>query len=374
MRDIDVVIVGAGQAGLAVAYGLRRTGLSFVVLDAQPGPGAAWRHGWDSLRLFSPARFSSLPGVLMDGGPDYYPSRDETVAYLAAYEARYALPVERPVSVLAVERAVEREDGDSAGGLVVRTDRGDWRARAVVSATGTWSHPVVPDVPGRNVFAGAQLHSAAYRSPEAFRGRRVLVVGGGNSGAQVLADVSVAASHATWATLARPTFLPDDVDGRVIFDAATAAFRAQQAGEPAPPRRSLGDIVAVAPVRAARRRGALASRGPLAALDADGAVWPDGRREPFDAVVWCTGFAPALGHLAALGVVEKNGRVRVAGTRSLAEPRLWLVGYGEWTGFASATLIGVGRSARTTATEVAAAFSPAPGPLPSGPLPSGPAS
>ncbi|HEX8385893.1 MAG TPA: FAD-dependent oxidoreductase, partial [Rubricoccaceae bacterium] len=119
-RSPDVVVVGAGQAGLAVAYGLRRTGRSFVLLDDQPGPGGAWRHAWDSLRLFSPARFSSLPGVLMAGGPDDYPTRDETVAYLAAYEARYALPVERPVRVHAVERA----DGDPAGRLVVRTDRG----------------------------------------------------------------------------------------------------------------------------------------------------------------------------------------------------------------------------------------------------------
>ena len=352
MADIDVVVVGAGQAGLAVSYGLHRTGLSCVLLDDQPAPGGAWRHGWGSLRLFSPARFSSLPGVLMDGGPDYYPTRDETVAYLAAYEARYALPVERPVHV----RAVEREDDAPAGRLVVRTDRGTWRARAVVSATGTWSYPVVPDVSGRDLFAGEQVHSAAYRSPEAFRGRRVLVVGGGNSGAQILAEVSSIAAQTAWATLTAPTFLPDDVDGRTLFDAATATYRAQQAGLPAPPRRSLGDIVALPPVRAARGRGALVSRGPLAALDAAGAVWADGRREAFDAVIWCTGFRPALACLGPLGVVERDGRVRVEGARARREPRLWLVGYGEWTGFASATLVGVGRSARAAAAEIAGAL------------------
>ncbi|HEX8386082.1 MAG TPA: ArsO family NAD(P)H-dependent flavin-containing monooxygenase [Rubricoccaceae bacterium] len=348
-READVVVIGAGQAGLAVGYHLRRTGLSFMLLDNQEGPGGAWRHGWNSLRLFSPARFSSLPGVLMEGGPDYYPTRDETVAYLAAYEARYDLPVERPVHVL----AVEREDDSPDGCLVVRTDQGAWRARAVVSTTGSWARPFVPDVPGRDAFAGEQVHSSAYRSPEPYRGRRVLVVGGGNSGAQVLAEVSAVAGHAAWATLTTPTFLPDDVDGRVLFDAATDAYRARQEGRPAPPPRSLGDVVAVAPVREARDRGALVSRGPLAALDRDGAVWADGGREPFDAVIWCTGFRPSLGHLGPLGVVEADGRVRVEGTRSVIEPRLWLVGYGEWTGFASATLIGVGRSARATADEVA---------------------
>lgn len=355
---VDVVVVGAGQAGLAVGYHLRRTGLSFVILDDQAGPGGAWRHGWDSLRLFSPARFSSLPGVLMDGGPDYYPSRDETLAYLAAYEARYSLPVERPVHVEAVERG-----GAPDGRLVVRTDRGEWRARAVVSATGSWSRPFVPDVPGLEVFEGEQVHSAAYRSPEPYRGRRVLVVGGGNSGAQVLAEVSAVAAHAAWATLSEPSFLPDDVDGRVLFDAATAVYRAKQEGRDVPPPRSLGDVVAVPPVREARDRGALVSRGPLAALGPDGAVWADRKREPFDAVIWCTGFRPALESVLPLGVVEADGRVRVEGTRSVLEPRLWLVGYGEWTGFASATLVGVGRSARATAVEVAGSLG-APGDQP----------
>ena len=113
----------------------------------------------------------------------------------------------------------------------------------------------------------------------------------------------------------------------------------------------------VPPVKEARERGVLESVGPFERFTEGGVVWPDGREEPFDAVLWGTGFRPALGHLRALGVVGQNGRVDVerggAGTRSVAEPRLWLVGYGEWTGFASATLIGVGRSARATAEEIA---------------------
>ncbi|HYR10974.1 MAG TPA: ArsO family NAD(P)H-dependent flavin-containing monooxygenase [Longimicrobium sp.] len=350
MQSLDVVVIGGGQAGLAVGYYLRRTELSWAILDAQPGPGGAWPRAWDSLRLFSPARFSSLPGWLMPGGTDDYPPRDAAVEYLAQYEARYGFPVERPVHVRAVRRA--------EGGFLLDTDRGERRAAAVVSATGSWARPYVPDVPGRGAFRGIQLHSAEYRSPDDLAGRRVLVVGGGNSGAQILAELSLAADI-TWVTLADPTFLPDHVDGRYLFDQATELYRAKKEGRPPPPVADLGDIVMVPPVRQARDRGVLRAVRPFVRMTERGVVWPDGREEAVDAVVWCTGFRPALEHLRPLGVVEADGRVRVEGTRSVREPMLWLVGYGNWTGFASATLIGVGRSARATVDQVAAALRPA---------------
>lgn len=345
LQQRDVVVIGGGQAGLAAGYYLRRTGLSYVLLDAGSAPGGAWRHTWPSLRLFSPAQWSSLPGRLMPGGVEAYPTRDEALAYLEDYERRYALPVERPVRVTAVHR-----DGDA---LRVEADAGAWRARAVISATGTYEAPYVPDVPGRTRYRGRQLHSAEYRGPAAFRGQRVLVVGGGNSGVQVLAEVSEVADT-IWATLRPPTFLPDHIDGRYLFDQATLRWRARQAGEPEPPAASLGDVVMVAPVRAARERGVLQARGPVVALTEHEAVWADGSRERIDAIIWCTGFRAALAHLQPLGVVEDDGRVRVDGTRSVREPRLWLVGYGEWTGFASATLIAVGRTARATVEEIEA--------------------
>lgn len=345
--EVDVVVVGGGQAALAVGFYLRRTGLGFVLLDEQPGPGGAWRHGWSSLRLFSPARWSSLPGWPMTGGADAYPTRDETLAYLAAYEARYALPVRRPVRVDEV-----RDDGER---LAVETDAGTWRARAVVSATGTWARPYVADVPGREEFRGEQLHSAHYRAPDTFAGRRVLVVGGGNSGAQVLAEVSRVA-RATWVTLEEPRFLPDEVDGRFLFEQATARYQALREGRDPGPPRSLGDVVMTEPVREARERGVLHAVRPPMRFTPDGVVWADGREETIDAVIWCTGFRPALEHLAPLGVTDHAGRVALQGTRSVREPRLWLVGYGEWTGFASATLMGVGRSARATAEEIGRAL------------------
>lgn len=350
----DVVIVGGGQSGLAVAYHLarelRRVDATFAVLDNREAPGGAWREGWDSLRLFSPAEWSSLPGYLFPrhlattgATPPEYPHRDDVVDYLAAYEARYEFPVVRPVRVQDVRR-----DGDR---LRVVTDRGEVRARAVVAATGTAARPWIPDVPGREGFGGRQLHSSDYRSPESFAGQRVLVVGGGNSGAQILAELSRLAD-ASWVVEHEPRFLPADVDGRVLFDAATARYHAQQRGEPDARPYGLADVVQVPSVREALEAGRLQDlRPPISRVTETGVVWPDGRSEPVDAIVWCTGFRPALGFLGGLGL--GSDRVAVEGTRSVAEPQLWLVGYGSWTGFASATIIGVGRSARATAKEVA---------------------
>lgn len=347
-RVLDVAVVGGGQAGLAVGYYLRRTNVSFAIFDAGKGPGGAWRHGWDSLTAFSPALYSSLPGWIMPGGPERYLSRDETVGYLSRYEERYALPIHRPARVEEVRREGEH--------LVARMGAVRVRARAVVSATGTWGAPRVPDYPGRETFEGEQVHSSRYRSPKPFAGKRVLVVGGGNSGAQILAEVSKVADATSWVTLQEPEFLPDDVDGRVLFERASARYAASQRGEEAEsdagPALSLGNIVMLPPVREARERGALRSVRPFERFTQDGVFWPDGTEERLDATIWCTGFGPALEHLRPLGVVGPVGRVRTAGaagTRAVGEPRLWLVGYGDRTGYASATLIGVGRTARATA-------------------------
>lgn len=225
-------------------------------------------------------------------------------------------------------------------------------ARAVVSATGTWSAPYIPDHPGRELFRGGQLHSAEYRSPIPFAGKRVLVVGGGNSGAQILAEVS-ALAETVWVTLKDPVFLPDDVDGRVLFERASARVRGDfdQASTT-----TLGDIVMVPPVKEARDRGVLKSVRPFLRFTIDGVLWADGTETHVDAVLWCTGFRPATGHLRSLGVVGPDGRIEVVDQRAVEEPRLWLQGYGNWTGAASATLIGAGRTARELAPRIKAAL------------------
>jgi putative flavoprotein involved in K+ transport len=344
-RHADVVVIGGGQSGLAAGYHLRRLGVDCVILDARSTPGGAWQQTWDSLRLFSPAAYSSLPGRLMPPqAGETYPDARHVVRYLADYEQRYDLPVQRPVRVRAVHH-----DGAF---LRVETDSGAWRARAVVSATGTWWRPFVPAVPGRDRFTGRRLHTVGYRGPDDHAGQRVVVVGGGNSGAQIAADLAHV-TDLTWVTRRPPRFLADEIDGRALFDAATARRRALDEGRTDTGGvASLGDIVAVPAVREARDAGLLKASPMFARLRAHGVQWADGTTAEADAVIWCTGFRPALSHLAPLGLRGPRGRIPTTGTRATAEPKLHLLGYGDWTGPASATLIGVGRPARDAAREI----------------------
>ncbi|QLH25318.1 ArsO family NAD(P)H-dependent flavin-containing monooxygenase [Streptomyces sp. Rer75] len=345
-QHADVVVVGGGQAGLAAGYHLRRQGVGFVILDAQATPGGAWQETWDSLRLFSPAAYSSLPGRLMSAQPgETYPDAQHAVDYLTDYEKRYELPVQRPVRVEGIHRDGRR--------LRVETDSGRWSAQAVISATGTWWRPFLPSIPDRGVFGGRQLHTVQYRNPGEFAGQRVVVVGGGNSGAQIAADLAPT-TDLTWVTRRPPRFLADDIDGRALFDAATARRRALDTGDADTGGvASLGDIVAVPPVREARDAGLLTAQPMFTHLTEDGVEWPDGTRTRADAIIWCTGFRPALSTLAPLGLRGPHGHIPTAGTRAVGEPRLHLLGYGDWTGPASATLIGVGRPAREAAREIA---------------------
>ncbi|MEN5031280.1 ArsO family NAD(P)H-dependent flavin-containing monooxygenase [Pseudomonas sp. Ps21-P2] len=341
---LDVVVIGGGQSALTVAYFLKRSGLSYALLDAESAPGGAWRHGWDSLRLFSPSAWSSIAGWPMPAVSEETPHRDDVIDYLILYERRYDFPIIRSTRVIRVEKIEE-------GLPVVSGDR-TWDAKAVISATGTWSRPFTPSYAGQELFSGQQLHSAHYVEPNEFEGKTVLVVGGGNSGAQIYAEVSKVA-QATWVTQETPKFLPDEVDGRVLFERATARLKAQQEGvEPEQPAGGLGDIVMVPSVKDARERGVLSAVRPFTHFTSTGVVWSSGDETAVDAVIWCTGFSPALDHLNNLGIVGQDGKVAVEENRSVASPNLWLVGYGDWTGLASATLIGVTRTARDVVKQV----------------------
>ncbi|MEQ9441081.1 MAG: ArsO family NAD(P)H-dependent flavin-containing monooxygenase [Cyclobacteriaceae bacterium] len=341
----DVIIIGGGQSGLSVGYYLRKTNLDYLILDQQEKSGGSWPHYWDSLRLFSPAQWSSLPGVLMPGGADYYPSRDDTIRYLQHYEARYSFPVERSVTVREVLREKEQDI------FILKTDQGEYRSRAIVSATGSFSNPYVPEIPGQAAFGGILMHSSEYQNSQPFQGKRVMIIGEGNSGAQILAEVSQVA-QTTWITLTEPSFLPDDISGRTLFDYGTAAYEARKKGASYTPP-SLGKIVMVPSVKEARKRGVYKAVRPFSKFTTTGVRWADGREQAVDAVIFCTGFRPSLNHLSALAIGDTNeGQLITRGTKAVDIAGLWMVGYGSWTGFASATLIGVGRSAKQTVSEI----------------------
>ena len=342
-KGYDVIVIGGGQAGLVTGRFLENNDLNYVILDNHDKPGGAWQQTWYSLHLFSPAFWSSLPGVIMTGGKDYYPTRDETIDYLAKYEKRYHLNIQRPIKVEIVHH--------DHTGFSVLTDNGPYYSKTVVSATGTWSNPMIPDYPGRDRFRGNQLHSAHYKKPDTFKDQTVLIVGEGNSGAQILSEVSRVADT-IWVTKNEPDFLPDNIDGHDLFQRATQLYKARKEGRKNVKAPSPGDIVMVPPVIDARKRGVLQPHPPFDHFEEHGVHWSDGTFREIETVIWCTGFKPALQHLKALDIYDDKGHVPTNGTQSLRVPGLWLVGYGNWTGFASATLIGVGRTARQTVGEI----------------------
>jgi cation diffusion facilitator CzcD-associated flavoprotein CzcO len=201
-RSVDVVVIGAGQAGLSSAWALAHQGFEpatgFVVLDGDLGPGGAWQHRWPSLTVGTTHRVHDLPGLAFEPDAGNLRAADVVPAYFAEYERRFDLPVHRPVHV----RAVSRTDD---GSFLVRTDQGDWTARAVVNATGTWTRPFVPRYPGQETFAGRQLHTVDYRDAAEFAGQHVVVVGGGASAVQLLGEISQVAST-TWVTRHPPVW------------------------------------------------------------------------------------------------------------------------------------------------------------------------
>lgn len=339
-RLYDNIIIGGGQAGLSVAYFFRRYQINYLILDDQKEAGGSWLHTWDSLKLFSPVAFSSMSGWMMPKGDSEYPGKDEFIAYMTAYEQRYNFPIKRPITV---EKVIKKDDL-----FATQTDRGTYYSKTLVSATGSSRNPFIPAYPNVAKFTGKHLHSSQYRNPNGFEGQKVLVIGGGNSGAQILAEVSKVA-HTQWVMLKPPEFLPDHVDGRYLFHKATNAYLGKSSGDE--PKFSLGTIVMLDSVKDAFNRGVLNARRPFESFYESGVIWPDGQKEAFNAVIWCTGFKSNLEHLSELNIIEDH-RIDTKNTRSRKEPNLWLVGYGNWTGFASATIYGVGKTAKTTALEI----------------------
>ncbi|WP_405398248.1 ArsO family NAD(P)H-dependent flavin-containing monooxygenase [Maribacter sp. Asnod2-G09] len=343
MKIYDIIIIGGGQAGLSVGYFLRRSSLSYLILDNQKEAGGSWLKTWDSLKLFSPSTYSSLSGWVMPRGKNEYPSKSEFLAYISAYEKRYEFAIQRQTDVFKVEK--------KNGLFKTETNKGVFYSKTIVSATGTSGNPFTPEYPKRTTFTGIQVHSVDYNNPDIFKGKKTLIIGGGNSGAQILAEVSKG-TPTQWVTLKEPQFLPDDIDGRYLFNEATQKFLGKSKVKSEINHSiSLANIVMVASVKEARSRNVLHAVRPFKEIYEHGVIWQDGTKEQFDAIIWCTGFKANLKHIESLGVVENN-KVETTYTRSIKEPNLWLVGYGNWTGFASATIYGVGKTARQTVKEI----------------------
>ncbi|MFD9401381.1 NAD(P)-binding domain-containing protein [Streptomyces sp. NPDC060011] len=343
-REVDVVVVGAGQAGLSSAYHLRRSGYEperdFVVLDHAPRPGGAWQFRWPSLTFGKVHGMHELPGMeLTDADPDR-PSAEVVGEYFDAYERAFDLRVRRPVDVTAVREG-------SAGRLLVETDDGTWSARALINATGTWDRPFWPRYPGQETFRGRQLHTAQYPGPEEFAGRHVVVVGGGASGTQHLMEIAAYAAATTWVTRRPPVFREGPFTEE--FGRAAVALVDERVRQGLPPR----SVVSVTglPLNDAIRQGladgVLDRRPMFGRITPDGVEWADGQRVEADVILWATGFRAAIDHLAPLRLREPGGGIRVEGTRVVADPRIHLVGYGP-----SASTIGANRAGRAAVRDI----------------------
>jgi putative flavoprotein involved in K+ transport len=275
----EVVVIGGGQAGLAIGRLMAEQGRRFTILEAADAPAAAWRERWDSLRLFTPARYDSLPGKPFPGDPDRYPTRDEVVAYLTDYARD--LPVE-------LDSRVRRLSHTGTGYCLELDDR-VYEAAQVVVATGPFQTPRVPEFAGRLTPSVQQLHSADYRTPAQIPDGRVLVVGGGNTGYQIAEELtSTHEVHLAVGSRQKP--MPQRLAGRDIFRYLDAVGALTKTADTRIGRRmKVSDTLVGSSPRRARRQGI---RLHPRATDANGSTvsFADASELAVTTVIWATGF------------------------------------------------------------------------------------
>ena len=343
---LPVVIVGAGPAGLATAGALKQRGVGALLLEAGPSLGTAWRSHYDRLRLHTVKQHSHLPGLPFAKKLPRYLSRADFLAYLESYAAHFALAPR-------TGQRVRRVAMDGAG-LLVQSDEGTLRARAVVVATGFNRRPNPEQLPDQERFRGLLLHSSAYRNADPFAGQRVLVVGAGNTGAEIALDLAEQGAKPTLAVRSPVNVVPRDLLGMPI---QVTSIRLRNAplkladgiGRLASwlafgdltrhgfPRPSVGPISAIRQRRriplidvgtiAAIKRRRIAVAPGVARLTETGALFADGSAGDFEAVVLATGFRAALDELVDIpGAIDPDG-TPVDWRGGGACPNLFFVGY-----------------------------------------------
>jgi putative flavoprotein involved in K+ transport len=300
---LDVAVVGAGQAGLAIGHILARSGRRFAILEEGDSVATAWRERWDSLVLFTPRRYDALPGLAFPGDPHGYPGRDEVIGYLEDYARTFELPIRFRSRV----RALRAND---AGGFVLELDD-DRRVEAdqVVVATGPFHVPLIPAVAEGLAPEVFQVHSAAYRAPKDVPSGTVLVVGGGNTGFQIAKELS--ATHAVHLAVgSRQTPLPQRLLGRDLFWWLTRLGVLDKTVDSRLGRRARDrdTLIGSSPRELARRFGvgikprAVAASGRTVTL-------ADGSRLDVDAVIWATGYRHDHSWIE-LDLTDADGRLR----------------------------------------------------------------
>jgi putative flavoprotein involved in K+ transport len=350
---INTVVIGGGQAGLSVGYHLQRKGVQFVILDASARVGDAWRNRWDSLRVFTPARYSSLDGMPFPAPPYSFPTKDAMGAYLEMYARHFQLPVRCGVRVERLSRLGDR--------FLVVAGNQQIEAENVVVAMANYQRPRVP------VFASelnpriVQIHSSDYRNPSQLQPGRVLIVGAGNSGAEIALDV--VRGHETWLSGRDTGHVPFRIDSllarlvmirlvlRVVFHriltvrtpmGRKARARALHVGGTLV-RTKPRDLIAAGIKRVPR----------VARVDNGLPVLEDGRVVDVANVVWCTGFHPGFSWID-LPVFGPGGEPQHESGAVASEPGLYFVGLHFLHAMSSVMIHGVGRDAARIADRISA--------------------
>jgi putative flavoprotein involved in K+ transport len=347
-----VVVVGAGQSGLAAARALHDLDVPTVVLETGDRPAGSWPGYYESLRLFSPTGFSSMPGMAFPGNLDRYPGRDEVADYLERYAATLPVEIQTNTRVMSVRE-------DDHGFVVVTADGRQLEASGIVAASGSFSNPYRPVFPGQGGFTGRLLHVADYRSPAPYEGMRVVVVGAGDSAAQVanelarVAGVTIAARHPL-------RFIPQRIGGHDVhywlsetgFDSLPATWLGKISG---------GSLITDSVgLRQSLTEGLLDVRPMFTALDRHEVVWDENEREQVDAIILASGYRPSLDYLRELGALDPFGAPLHAAGVSTTHLGLVYVGLEYQRSFASNTLRGVSADAAAVAAPLAAWIRDAP--------------
>jgi putative flavoprotein involved in K+ transport len=352
-RDFETVIIGGGQAGLATGYHLACQERSFVILEANDRIGDSWRAHYDSLRLYSPARFNALPGWAGRLEPWSYPTKDELADYLEAYAERFELPVVRGVRVEEL-----RKDGDR---YVLRAGPHRFTADNVVVASGTFQEPIVPELASKLDPAIRQLHSSEYRNPAQLAPGPVLVVGASHSGADIALEV--AADHPTVLCGRINGQLPFDIEGRMAHVALPVLWRL--ANHLLTVRTPIGRKVRAkvrahgGPLLRVKREHLLAAgvelTGERVEHVRDGRpALAGGRVLDVTNVIWCTGFGKDVSWIE-IPVTGEDGWPEQVGGAVESSPGLYFVGLPFLYSFASMLVGGVGRDAQRVAAAIARA-------------------
>jgi putative flavoprotein involved in K+ transport len=300
--SFEAVVIGGGQAGLAMGYFLKRLGRNFVILEVADSIGSAWRTRWESLTLFTPRRYNSLPGLPFPGDPEGYPNRDEVIAYLEQYAEAFELPIE----LSSPARSLTAEDGR----FVLEVEGRTANAGQVVVATGPFQTPYVPEVASRlrpDVF---QTHSTGYRKPgDLPEGGTALVVGGGNTGFQIAKELS--ATHKIYLSVgSRQTPLPQRFLGRDLFWWLTKSrlFNTTVESRLGQRLKTRETLIGSSPRELKRRYGVTLKPR---VVDANGRTvrFADGSELEVDAVIWATGYRPDYSWID-LPIFDPDGRLR----------------------------------------------------------------